>query len=147
MSPTSAYDGFPPNRNAWILLAYWTHGTGQQLEAGPHTGPPSYVIDHFSQVGSASITGYWDKIVMNSEMRDLLKSTGRSIFENSLELDATTFWTLNFSAEFVERMGYNVLNGVPVIIREKEKQPFTFADSDMARGALKLLERVWPAIY
>ena len=44
-------------------------------------------------------------------------------------------------------MGYNVLNGLPVIIREKEKQTFTFADSDMARGALKLLERAWLAIY
>ena len=80
-------------------------------------------------------------------MQDLLKSTGRSIFEDSLQLDATTFWTLNFSAEFVKRMGYNVLNGLPVIIREKEKQPFTFADSGMAKGALELLERAWPAIY
>ena len=80
-------------------------------------------------------------------MRDLLKSTGRSIFEDSLQLDATTFWTLNFFAEFVKRMGYNVLNGLLVIIREKEKQPFTFADSDMAKGALELLERAWPAIY
>ena len=44
-------------------------------------------------------------------------------------------------------MGYNVLNGLPVIIREKEKQPFTFADSGMAKGALELLERAWPAIY
>jgi hypothetical protein len=74
-------------------------------------------------------------------MRDLVKSTGRSIFKDSLELDATTFWTLNFSAEFVKRIGCNVLNGLPVIIREKERQPFTFAKSDMARGALKLLER------
>src|SRR5262249_26325076 len=30
----------------WILIFYWQRGVGQKPEAGPHTTPDSYVVDH-----------------------------------------------------------------------------------------------------
>ncbi|KAF2111355.1 hypothetical protein BDV96DRAFT_649918 [Lophiotrema nucula] len=125
-----------PDDQQWILLSYRVRGTGQLPEAGPHTVPPAYVVDHFSDTGARVVTNYWTRNIIGSRMQALLRTTARSFFEDSLEMEATTFWTRQFPSEFKKRMGYSVLEILPVILRENEKQVFTFEDTDVARGAL-----------
>ena len=45
-----------PVEGSWLLLAYWERGSGQMPEAGPHTSPDSYVIDHFSREATNTLT-------------------------------------------------------------------------------------------
>src|SRR5699024_10715037 len=33
-----------PADGAWVILAYWQRGSGQEPEAGPHTKPKSWVV-------------------------------------------------------------------------------------------------------
>ncbi|KAF2095713.1 secreted protein [Rhizodiscina lignyota] len=127
----------PPGNATWLLLSYRVRGSGQQPEAGPHTVPPAYVIDHFSKDGSNAITSYWDNHILSyKDLRSRFKSDGGNIFEDSLELDATTFWTPNLPAEFQSQMNYDITSILPAIVREDENQVFAFSNSEITRGAL-----------
>lgn len=120
-----------PSNGSWILMPFRTRGSGQLPEAGPHTVPPSYVIDHFSPVGVNAVTQFWDSKILTTKLHGL-----GSLFEDSLEFEATTYWTPNYPSEFKQRMGYDILSLLPTIVREKEKFTIAFADSEISRGVL-----------
>ncbi|CAG8951852.1 hypothetical protein HYFRA_00005656 [Hymenoscyphus fraxineus] len=120
-----------PTEGSWILMPFRIRGTGQLPEAGPHTSPPSYVIDHFSPLGAKAITQFWDSKILNTGIKGL-----GSLFEDSLEFEATTYWTPNFPSEFSQRMGYDILPLLPSIVREKEKFTIAFSDQEISRGVL-----------
>lgn len=137
----------PPGNATWMLLSYYMRGSGQLPEAGPHTTPTSFVIDHFSEAGSNAITTYWDSHILSNHLRDLFRKNGGSLFEDSLELEATTFWTPSLKDEFEKQMSYPITGILPAIVREKEKQIFTFDDADIARGALNDYWTVLSQLY
>ncbi|CAG8982944.1 hypothetical protein HYALB_00003522 [Hymenoscyphus albidus] len=120
-----------PTEGSWILMPFRIRGTGQLPEAGPHTSPPSYVIDHFSPLGAKAITQFWDSKILNTGIQGL-----GSLFEDSLEFEATTYWTPDFPSEFSQRMGYDIRPLLPSIVREKEKFTIAFSDQEISRRVL-----------
>jgi hypothetical protein len=126
----------PPGNQVWVIIAYWERGTGQIPEASPHTVPPSYVIDHFSDAGLHAVTNYWDNHILNDDLRNLMRANHGSMFEDSLELQASTFWTPELMVEFRKRKGYELTSILPVLIRQWFFPVFTFTDEDKARGAI-----------
>lgn len=124
-----------PVGGQWLMLAYRVRGTGQLPEAGPHTSPDSYVIDHFSPTGAKAVIDFWESRILTDRLRLLLKKAGGAIFEDSLEFEATTYWTPRLLQEFEARKGYSLMAYLPVIVREKEK--FTLAyDAETSRRVL-----------
>ncbi|KAF2423380.1 glycosyl hydrolases family 2 [Tothia fuscella] len=119
----------------WNIISYWTRGTGQQPEAGPHTIPTSYVIDHFSKAGTHAVSKYWDEHILNDRLKALLRSNSGSLFEDSLELEASTFWTPDLATEFRKRKGYDILTILPLLLRERRRPIFTFTNTDRSSGA------------
>ncbi|WP_182525357.1 glycosyl hydrolase [Nocardioides dongkuii] len=116
-----------PAEGAWVLLSYWRRGSGQQPEAGPHTDPPSYVVDHFSAAGSDAVVDLWEDRVLDRELRLLLRKAGGYLFEDSLEIETdATIWTPRMLAEFRTRAGYDLLPYLPVVVEAHEKYLFTF---------------------
>lgn len=115
-----------PDGGQWLLIAYRVRGTGQRPEAGPHTVPRSYVIDHFSRSGAQVLIDTWEKRVLTPRLRRLMRSTGGAMFEDSLEFEATTYWTPDLEEEFRRRKGYSLRDYLPVIVREDEDHVFEY---------------------
>ncbi|TQM63688.1 glycosyl hydrolase [Humibacillus xanthopallidus] len=117
-----------PATGSWVILSYWQRGSGQEPEAGPHTTPTAYVVDHFSAAGTAAVTDFWEQRILTSELRRLLASAGNTLFEDSLEIETdATLWTPGFLDIFRSRMGYDLYPWLPVIIEQKEKYLYVFA--------------------
>ncbi|KAH6671659.1 hypothetical protein B0J14DRAFT_78466 [Halenospora varia] len=131
-----------PGNGSWILMPFRVRGSGQVPEAGPHTSPTSYVIDHFATAGANAMTKFWDDKILTSRIHGL-----GSMFEDSLEFEATTYWTPNYPAEFKKRMGYDIMSIIPAIVREKEKFTIAFADQEISRGALNDFWDVLGSLY
>lgn len=116
-----------PAGQPWVVLSYWRRGSGQTPEAGPHTDPPSYVVDHFSASGSGAVIDLWEGQVLDRELRRLLRRAGGYLFEDSLEIETdATIWTPLMLEEFRERAGYDLLPFLPVVVEAHEKYLFAF---------------------
>lgn len=111
----------------WVLLSYWRRGSGQEPEAGPHTTPRSWVVDHFSRAGSQAVIDLWEDCILDRELRSLLRKAGGNLFEDSLEIEThATIWTPRLLEEFQRRIGYDLLPYLPVVVEAKEKYLFAF---------------------
>jgi hypothetical protein len=116
-----------PEGGSWVLLAHWRRGSGQEPEAGPHTSPRSYVVDHFSAAGSGAVIDFWKHRILDSSLRRLLAKAGGYLFEDSLEIETdATIWTPRMLEEFRRRAGYDLLPYLPVIVEVKEKYVFAY---------------------
>jgi hypothetical protein len=120
-----------PAGGTWVVLVTWRRGSAQEPEAGPHTSPKAYVVDHFGQLGIQAVIDLWDKQVLDGEMRALLRSAGGYLFEDSLEIETSaTIWTPRFLEEFQASRGYDLRPFLPFVLEVKEKYQFALAASD-----------------
>lgn len=116
-----------PADGSWVLLAHWRRGSGQEPEAGPHTNPRSYVVDHFSPAGSGAVVDFWKDRILDRELRRLLAKAGGYLFEDSLEIETeATIWTPRMLEEFERRAGYDLRPYLPVVLEVNEKYVFAF---------------------
>lgn len=114
-----------PAGATWVVLATWRRGSGQEPEAGPHTDPRSYVVDHFSAAGTQAVIDLWEDRVLDSEMRARLRAAGGYLFEDSLEIETdATIWTPRMLEEFEERAGYDLRPWLPVVLEVDEAYRF-----------------------
>ncbi|WP_052337200.1 glycosyl hydrolase [Nocardioides alkalitolerans] len=117
----------PAGAGSWVVLAYWQRGSGQEPEAGPHTDPRCWVVDHFSAAGAQAVVDLWEQTILDDEMRRLLRQTGGYLFEDSLEIETeATIWTPAFLAEFAERRGYDLRPYLPCVLELHERYQFAF---------------------
>lgn len=131
----------------WLLFTYVVRGSGQQPEGGPHTDPPSYVVDHFSPAGTKAILRSWNDHVLTSPIRRLLRDAGGDLFEDSLELETDwTLWTTNISAEFARRTGMELLPVLPVLLAPKGKYLYAFG-SDATNHLRDAFNQVLSDLY
>ncbi|WP_435771472.1 glycosyl hydrolase [Nocardioides sp. SYSU DS0651] len=114
-----------PAGGSWVVLATWRRGSGQEPEAGPHTAPRSYVVDHFSDLGTQAVIDLWEDKVLDGEMRALLWAAGGYLFEDSLEIEThATIWTPRLLEEFKARAGYDLEPFLPVVLEVNESYRF-----------------------
>lgn len=114
-----------PAGSNWVVLATWRRGSGQQPEAGPHTDPPSYVVDHFSQAGVQAVIDLWEDRVLDGELRAQLRAAGGYLFEDSLEIETdATLWTPRMLEEFGARAGYDLRPWLPFVLELDEAYRF-----------------------
>ncbi|MGI3223890.1 glycosyl hydrolase [Streptomyces sp. GTA36] len=116
-----------PDDGTWVLIAYWVRGSGQTPEAGPHTDPPSYVVDHFSAAGTRAVTDFWEAHLLTPAIRRLLKVSGGALFEDSIELETDGLqWTPRLPDAFREHTGRSLLPLLPAVILDNSNQVFAF---------------------
>lgn len=117
----------PPDAATWVILSYWQRGSGQQPEAGPHSSPAAYVVDHFSAAGTAAVTRYWDDTILDATLRKLLRTAGNTFFEDSVELETKGLqWTPGLPAAFREHTGRDLLPYLPAVVLDNGNQIFAF---------------------
>jgi hypothetical protein len=123
-----------PGDGDWLVIAYWLRGSAQQPEGGPHTDPPSYVVDHLSPAGTAAVAGFWEKRILNPALRKLICEAGGALFEDSIELETdATLWTPDLPAEFEKRTGYDLLPYLPALVKQNENTVYAFEAGLTAR--------------
>ncbi|WP_217361577.1 glycosyl hydrolase [Aeromicrobium stalagmiti] len=123
-----------PATGSWLLLAYWQRGSGQKPEAGPHTSPDSFVIDHFSRSATDTLTAYWDRHILSSRIARLLRRAGGTFFEDSLEIETdATIWTPGFLAAFRDNRGYDLTPYLPIMLEVNEKYLYTYEPDRTSR--------------
>jgi len=131
----------------WVLISFWLRGSGQQPEAGPFTTPTSYVVDHFSALGTHVVTDLWEETILDDRMRRLLRQAGGAFFEDSLELETqSTIWTPNLPSEFAARAGYELAPFLPVLVQLKGKYQFRY-DVTLTTHVRDDLNRVLSDLY
>ncbi len=114
-----------PAGSTWAVLATWRRGSGQEPEAGPHTDPRSYVVDHFSEAGTQAVIDLWEDRVLDGELRARLRAAGGYLFEDSLEIETeATIWTPRMLEEFEARAGYDLRPWLPVVLEVEEDYQF-----------------------
>ncbi|UMG94494.1 glycosyl hydrolase [Nocardioides sp. TF02-7] len=119
-----------PADATWVLLATYRRGSGQEPEAGPHTSPRSYVVDHFSAAGTDAVVDLWQDRVLDREMRRLLKKAGGYLFEDSLEIETeATIWTPRMLVEFERRQGYDLRPWLPLVLEVEEDYQFSLGSA------------------
>lgn len=117
----------PPDSATWVILSYWQRGSGQQPEAGPHSSPAAYVVDHFSAAGTAAVTGHWDREILDAGLRRLLGAAGGAFFEDSVELETKGLqWTPGLPAAFRRGTGRDLLPYLPAVVLDNGNQVFAF---------------------
>lgn len=122
-----------PAGATWVVLPTWRRGSAQEPEAGPHTSPKSYVVDHFSRRGAQAVIDLWEERVLDGEMRALLRAAGGYLFEDSLEVETeATIWTADFLEEFEASRGYDLRPWLPFVLEKDEKYQFVLAATDPA---------------
>ncbi|MEV6106600.1 glycosyl hydrolase [Streptomyces sp. NPDC051940] len=120
----------PDDGGTWLVLAYWERGSGQRPEGPAHTAPLSYVVDHLDAKGTEAVVDFWERNILTPEVRELLRETGGSLFEDSLELEThATLWTSSLADEFARRMGYSLVPYLPAVVEVKEKYVFSFGSA------------------
>ncbi|MFF6955074.1 glycosyl hydrolase [Streptomyces sp. NPDC008317] len=117
----------PDDGGSWLLFAHWLRGTGQTPEAGPHTAPTAYVVDHFSPAGTRAITDFWESDLLTRPVRRLIARAGGALFEDSIELESRALlWTPALPAEFARRRGYDLLPYLPALLLNKSNQVYAY---------------------
>lgn len=120
-----------PAGSTWVVLPTWRRGSGQEPEAGPHTSPKSYVVDHFSRRGAQAVIDLWEETILDGEMRALLRAAGGYLFEDSLEIETdATIWTADFLERFEGSRGYDLRPWLPFVLEKDEKYQFVLAAAD-----------------
>ncbi|MBD8607583.1 alpha-L-rhamnosidase [Aeromicrobium sp. CFBP 8757] len=136
-----------PTEGSWLLLAYWERGSGQMPEAGPHTSPDSYVIDHFSRAATDALTSYWDRRILSPRIARLLRRSGSTFFEDSLEIETdATIWTPGFLEAFRANRGYDLAPYLPIMLEVDEKYLYTF-DTDRTSRVRDDVAQVFSDLY
>ena len=105
-----------PQGPDYTIIAVYGRGTGQiqnMYDGNPQapkvTYPfPAYIVDHFSKAGAQASVKYWNEHILTDRLRVLLQKSEGYIFEDSLELKLTQYWTADFMKEFRSRRGYDL---------------------------------------
>lgn len=136
-----------PDDGRWLVISTWLRGSGQRPERGPHTEPVSYVVDHFSRIGTHAVIDLWEERILTPRIRALLRSTGGAMFEDSIEMETeATLWTPGLLEQFRCRKGYDLLPYLPIVLDEDEDEVFTFG-GDIDRRVRDDLNDVRSELY
>jgi len=108
-------DWIPPARGDWIILGFWARGTGQiqnmftmNKATSMLASPTPYVLDIYGPAAVRALTEYWDRHLLPPSIRSLMRQTGGTFFEDSLEMAAACPWTPTALEAFTERRGYDL---------------------------------------
>ncbi|PQE23273.1 secreted protein [Rutstroemia sp. NJR-2017a BVV2] len=124
----------PAGNGTWTIIAFYENYTNQRscsggIGATDVIANGSWIVDHFSSTGARRITDFWDEnLVDTEEIRDLIASAGEYCGcalgefgiatwltgEDSMEIQATLYWTPDFLQNFEARRGYSAAKYLPL---------------------------------
>ncbi|KAK5120725.1 hypothetical protein LTR85_006083 [Meristemomyces frigidus] len=95
-----------------------------QLLGGPQTAPQNYrqngswIVDHFSALGAQTPINFWEQYLLDNETLALLSDVGNYVWEDSIEINPTVYWTRYLPQTFMANRGYSINKWLPLIFHE-----------------------------
>ncbi|KAI6796311.1 hypothetical protein KC332_g16491 [Hortaea werneckii] len=94
---------------------------------GPQSEPEtwrqngSWAVDHFSSLGAKTTTDFWEKYLLSNDTLDMLHDVGNYAWEDSVEIAANLYWTLDFLDYFHADHGYSLAKWLPLLFHRNGK--------------------------
>ena len=107
-----------PDDGNWLLFAFWKRGTAQTNRQGTATAQPCYAVDHMNRRGAEAVIDFWEKHILDDELRALLRENNGVIFEDSIELDLSDYaihWGMEHLERFRQYRGYDLTPYLPLL--------------------------------
>ncbi|MFT4082219.1 MAG: glycosyl hydrolase [Nocardioides sp.] len=98
----------------YVLIGNYYRGTGQIMSGGASVTQHNrtYATDYFSAGGVQAVFDFWDKNILDDQIRGLLKENGQqgtSIFEDSIEIHKDSpLWTAELPTKFKNYFGHKL---------------------------------------
>ncbi|PNP85070.1 hypothetical protein FNYG_01595 [Fusarium nygamai] len=111
----------PKDYKEYVLFAHYERYTNQRSADGVPTdviANGSWVTDHFSAAGAKLAASFWEKNLLTTQIRQLLKAVGKHTWEDSMEIQASLFWSPSFLDNFKSKRGYDVVKYLPLLFHK-----------------------------
>ncbi|TVY70495.1 hypothetical protein Focb16_v001974 [Fusarium oxysporum f. sp. cubense] len=111
----------PKDYKEYVLFAHYERYTNQRSADGVPTdviANGSWVTDHFSATGAKLAASFWEKNLLTTQIRQLLKEVGKHTWEDSMEIQASLYWSPGFLDRFKSKRGYNVIKYLPLLFHK-----------------------------
>ncbi|KAF5536603.1 hypothetical protein FNAPI_11712 [Fusarium napiforme] len=111
----------PKDYEEYVLFAHYERYTNQRSCDGVPTdviANGSWVTDHFSAAGAKLASQFWEKNLLTTQIRQLLKEVGKHTWEDSMEIQASLYWSPGFPDRFKAKRGYNVIKYPPLLFHK-----------------------------
>ncbi|EYB29127.1 hypothetical protein FG05_13859 [Fusarium graminearum] len=111
----------PTDHKEYVLFAHYERYTNQRSADGVPTSVianGSWVTDHFSATGAKLAAQFWEKNLLSTQIRQLLKEIGKHTWEDSMEIQASLYWSPGFLDRFKTKRGYNVIKYLPLLFHK-----------------------------
>jgi hypothetical protein len=115
----------------WTLFGFYlTHSELREQESplllkGPQSVPRtlpqngSWIVDHFSALGAQTTISFWENYLLNdSTTKSLLLDVGNYLWEDSVEIAPTIYWTRYVPLNFSTNRGYSINKWLPLLFHE-----------------------------
>ncbi|KAE8395445.1 hypothetical protein BDV23DRAFT_178499 [Aspergillus alliaceus] len=76
----------------------------------------SYIVDHFSARGAETVIKFWEKFILNEDVKSLLTQVGNYAWEDSVEITSNISWTRSLPHVFKQKYGYSLIKYLPLIM-------------------------------
>ncbi|EXL78967.1 hypothetical protein FOPG_06949 [Fusarium oxysporum f. sp. conglutinans race 2 54008] len=141
----------PKDYREYVLFAHYERYTNQRSADGVPTdviANDSWVTDHFSATGAKLAASFWEKNLLTTQIRQLLKEVGKHTWEDSMEIQASLYWSPGFLDRFKSKRGYNVIKYLPLLFHKStsfqaEQAPYNttfYLDGTPDNGQSKYLQ-------
>ncbi|SCO30892.1 uncharacterized protein FFMR_02093 [Fusarium fujikuroi] len=120
----------PKDYKEYILFAHYERYTNQRSCDGVPTdviANGSWVTDHFSAAGAKLASQFWEKNLLSTQIRQLLREVGKHTWEDSMEIQASLYWSPDFPDRFKSNRGYDVIKYLPLLFHKSTS--FTVAQA------------------
>ncbi|EKJ72346.1 hypothetical protein FPSE_07466 [Fusarium pseudograminearum CS3096] len=74
--------------------------------------------DHKDATGAKLAARFWEKNLLSTQIRQLLKEVGKHTWEDSMEIQASLYWSPGFLDRFKTKRGYNVIKYLPLLFHK-----------------------------
>ncbi|KAF5546128.1 hypothetical protein FPHYL_10569 [Fusarium phyllophilum] len=111
----------PKDYKEYVLFAHYERYTNQRSCDGVPTdviANGSWVTDHFNAAGAKLASQFWEKNLLTTQIRQLLKEVGKHTWEDSMEIQASLYWSPGFPDRFKAKRGYNVIKYLPLLFHK-----------------------------
>ncbi|CVK84497.1 uncharacterized protein FPRN_01978 [Fusarium proliferatum] len=111
----------PKDYKEYVLFAHYERYTNQRSCDGVPTdviANGSWVTDHFSAAGAKLASQFWEKNLLSTQIRQLLREVGKQTWEDSMEIQASLYWSPDFPDRFKAKRGYDVIKYLPLLFHK-----------------------------
>ncbi|KAG5793102.1 hypothetical protein H9Q69_007840 [Fusarium xylarioides] len=111
----------PKDYKEYVIFAHYERYTNQRSCDGVPTdviANGSWVTDHFSAAGAMLTSQFWEKNLLTTQIRQLLNEAGKHTWEDSMEIQASLYWSPGFPDRFKAKRGYNVIKYLPLLFHK-----------------------------